>query len=107
MPGRQPSQSPARRSYHYLDGDRPARETGETIDTLNLRMADARRKSAECEVKANLHEISAAELRKAWKDYSVARKQSTYRSLIRETLIHPAPWPFNVWTTDRVEALCR
>ncbi|MFJ2875773.1 hypothetical protein [Streptomyces sp. NPDC087298] len=65
MPGSQPTQSAAHRSYHYLDGDRPAREIREAIDTLNVRMADARRKSAEYGVKANLHEISAAEPRKA------------------------------------------
>ncbi|AWL41041.1 MULTISPECIES: hypothetical protein [unclassified Streptomyces] len=96
MPGSQATQSAARRSYHYLDGDRPAREIREATDTLNVRMTDARRKSAEYGVKANLHEISAAELRKAWKDYSVARKQSTYRGLIREILTHPATRPFNV-----------
>ncbi|MET9848906.1 recombinase family protein [Streptomyces ossamyceticus] len=86
-----------------LDGDRPAREIRDAIDKLNARMADARRESAEYGVKANLHEISAAELREAWKDYSVARKQSTYRGLIREILIHPATRPFNVWNPDRVE----
>ncbi|MFI2757800.1 recombinase family protein [Streptomyces echinatus] len=86
-----------------LDGDRPAREIRDAIDKLNARMADARREAAEYGVKANLHEINAAELRKAWKDYSVARKQSTYRGLIREILIHPATRPFNVWNPDRVE----
>ncbi|MET9051783.1 recombinase family protein [Streptomyces bacillaris] len=86
-----------------LDGDRPAREIRDAIDTLNGRMADSRRKMAEYGVKANLHEISAAELRKAWKGYSVARKQSTYRGLIREILIHPATRPFNVWNPGRVE----
>ncbi|MFD5905638.1 hypothetical protein ACFV6B_40480 [Streptomyces microflavus] len=70
-------------------------------------MADARRKSAEYGVKANFHEISAAELRRARKDYSVARKQSTYRSLTREILIHSATRPFNVWNPDRVEVLWR
>ncbi|MER0429917.1 hypothetical protein [Streptomyces microflavus] len=86
-----------------LDGDRPAREIRDAIDTLNGRMADARREMAEYGVKANLHEISAAELQRARKDYSIARKQSTYRGLIREILIHPATRPFNVWNPDRVE----
>ncbi|MFJ9983958.1 hypothetical protein ACIQUD_07910 [Streptomyces globisporus] len=92
---------------HYLDGDRPAREIREAIDTLNVRMADARRKSAEYGVEANLHETSAAELRRARKDYSVTWRQSTYRGLIREILIHPATRPFNVWNPDRVEVLWR
>ena len=86
-----------------LDGDRPGREIQDAIDKLNVRMADARRQVAEYGVKANLTEISAAELRNAWADYSVARKQSTYRGLIREILIHPATRPFNVWNPDRVE----
>ncbi|MDW4902909.1 recombinase family protein [Streptomyces californicus] len=86
-----------------LDGDRPAREIREAIDTLNGRMVGARQEIAQYAVKANLHEVSAAELREAWKDYSVARKQSTYRGLIREILIHPATRPFNVWNPGRVE----
>jgi hypothetical protein len=36
-------------------------------------------------------------------DYSVSRKQSVYRGLIREILIHPATRPFNVWNPDRIE----
>lgn len=88
-----------------LDGDRPAREIQDAIDKLNGRMADARKKAAEYGVKANLLEISAAELRKAWADYSVPRKQSMYRGLIREILVHPATRPFNVWNPDRVEVL--
>jgi len=90
-----------------LDGDRPAREIQDAIDKLNERMAGARREAAEYGVKANLLEISAAELRAAWTDYSVPRKQSTYRGLIREILIHPATRPFNVWNPDRVEVLWR
>ncbi|MFD9920620.1 recombinase family protein [[Kitasatospora] papulosa] len=86
-----------------LDGDRPAREIQDAIDKLNQRMADARRRSAEYGVRANLTEISANELRKAWADYSVPRKQSVYRGLIREILVHPAPRPYNVWHPDRVE----
>ncbi|MFE5393581.1 hypothetical protein ACFQ9U_03350 [Streptomyces sp. NPDC056568] len=35
-----------------LDGDRPAREIRKAIDALNVRMAHARRKSAEYGVKA-------------------------------------------------------
>ncbi|MBQ0969190.1 recombinase family protein [Streptomyces sp. RK23] len=90
-----------------LDGDRPAREIQDAIDKLNVRMADARQKIAQYGVKANLTEVSAAELRKEWEDYSVARKQSVYRGLIREILIHPATRPFNVWNPDRVEILWR
>ncbi|QHA04584.1 hypothetical protein GQF42_15955 [Streptomyces broussonetiae] len=86
-----------------LDGDRPAREIQDAIDKLNVRMADARREIAHYSVKANLTEVSAVELRKAWKDYSVPRKQSVYRGLIREILIHPATRPFNVWNPDRIE----
>jgi site-specific DNA recombinase len=90
-----------------LDGDRPAREIQDAIDKLNGRMADARKKAAVYGVKSNLLEIGAAELRKAWADYSVPRKQSTYRGLIREILIHPATRPFNVWNPDRVEVFWR
>ncbi|MDX3712770.1 recombinase family protein [Streptomyces europaeiscabiei] len=86
-----------------LDGDRPAREIQDAIDKLNVRMADARREIAQYGVKANLTEVSATELRKEWTDYSVPRKQSVYRGLIREILIHPATRPFNVWNPDRVE----
>lgn len=107
LSGSQPTQSAARRSYHYLDGDCPAREIREAIDTLTVRMADARRKSAEYGVEANLHETSAAELRRARKDYSVAWRQSAYRGLIRGILVHPATRPFNVWNPDRVEVLWR
>ncbi|MFE5083084.1 hypothetical protein [Streptomyces mirabilis] len=56
-----------------LDGDRPAREIQNVIDKHNMRMADARREMAEYSVKANQSEISSAQLRKEWKDYSVAR----------------------------------
>lgn len=90
-----------------LDGDRPAREIQDAIDKLNVRMAQARRETAEYGVKANLTDISATELRKAWVDYSVPRKQSVYRGLIREILIHPATLPFNVWNPDRVEVFWR
>lgn len=94
-------------SDELLDGDRPAREIQDAIDKLSIRIADARRKTAEYQVTSNLLEISAAELRKAWAGYSVARKQSTYRGLIREILIHPATRPFNVWNPDRVEVFWR
>lgn len=90
-----------------LNGDRPAREIQDAIDKLNVRMADARREIAQYSVKSNLTEISAAELRKEWEDYSVPRKQSVYRGLIREILVHPATRPFNVWNPDRVEVLWR
>ncbi|MGW0136270.1 recombinase family protein [Streptomyces sp. NPDC003299] len=90
-----------------LDGDRPAREIQDAIDKLNVRMAGARREIAQYSVKANLTEISAEQLRKEWEDYSVPRKQTVYRGLIREILIHPATRPFNVWNPDRVEVLWR
>ena len=90
-----------------LDGDRPAREIQDAIDKLNVRMANARREIAQYDVNANLTEISAAELRKEWEDYSVPRKQSVYRGLIRGILINPAQRPFNVWNPDRVEVLWR
>ncbi|MEU1366613.1 hypothetical protein ABZ454_10810 [Streptomyces sp. NPDC005803] len=75
----------------------------ENIAKLDENIAKARREAAEYSVKANLTEIGAAELRKAWGDYSVSRKQSVYRSLIREILIHPATRPVNVWNPGRVE----
>ncbi|MEV5429083.1 recombinase family protein [Streptomyces sp. NPDC052701] len=90
-----------------LDGDRPAREIQNAIDKLNVRMANARRQIAEYGVKANLTEISVAELRKEWADYSIPRKQGLYRSLIREILIHPATRPFNRWNPNRVEVKWR
>ncbi|MEU6651311.1 recombinase family protein [Streptomyces sp. NPDC046900] len=90
-----------------LDGDRPAREIQDAIDKFNVRMADARREIAQYSVKTSLTEISAVELRKEWEDYSIPRKQSVYRGLIREILIHPATRPFNVWNPDRVEVFWR
>ncbi|MFE4991390.1 recombinase family protein [Streptomyces mirabilis] len=86
-----------------LDGDRPAREIQEAIDTLNSRIAKAQREAAEYSVKTRVLEVSAEELREEWEDYLPARKQGVYRSLIREILIHPATRPFNRWNPDRVE----
>ncbi|WP_327131983.1 recombinase family protein [Streptomyces sp. NBC_01343] len=88
-----------------IEGDRPAREIRDAIDKLNARVNQARGEAAEYQVKANLTDVSSAELRKAWADYSVSRKQSVYRGLIREILIHPATRPYNVWNPDRVEVL--
>lgn len=88
-----------------LDGDRSAREIQEAIDTLNSRITGAQREAAEYSVKARILDISAEDLRKAWKDYLPARKQSVFRSLIREIRIHPATPPKNVWNPDRVEVL--
>lgn len=85
-----------------LDGDRPAREIQEAIDTLNSRIAKAQREAAEYSVKTRVLEVSAEELREEWEDYLPARKQGVYRSLIREILIHPATPPKNVWNPDRV-----
>ncbi|WP_424570821.1 recombinase family protein [Streptomyces sp. CH-036] len=86
-----------------LTGEHPPRVILAAIAKLEESINKARRQAAEYSVKANLSEVSSAELRKAWKDYSVARKQSTYRGLIREILIHPATRPFNVWNPARVE----
>lgn len=58
-------------------------------------------------MKTSLLEVTTEELRKAWKDYSVPRRQTVYRGLIREILIHPATRPFNVWNPDRVEVVLR
>ncbi|MET7847676.1 recombinase family protein [Streptomyces avermitilis] len=90
-----------------LEGDRPAREIQEAIDTLNSRIAQAQREAAEYSVRTRILEVSAEELREAWEDYPPARKQSTYRGLIREILILPATPPKNVWNPDRVEVFWR
>ncbi|ROP53313.1 recombinase family protein [Streptomyces sp. PanSC9] len=90
-----------------LDGDRPAREIQEAIDTLNSRIAQAHRESAEYGIKGRVLEVSAEELRKAWEDYLPARKQSVYRSLVKEIRIHPATPPKNVWNPGRAEVFWR
>lgn len=90
-----------------LDGDRPAREVREAIDTLNSRIAQAQREAAQYSVKDRVLEVDADDLRKAWEEYSAARKQSVYRSLIKEILIHPAVPPKNVFNPSRVEVVWR
>ncbi|MFI6416578.1 hypothetical protein ACIBG6_03950 [Streptomyces sp. NPDC050842] len=69
-------------------------------------MADARTKVAQYSVKANLTDVSTAELRKEWEDHSVPRRQSVYLGLIKEIQIHPTTRPFNVRNPDRVEGQC-
>jgi DNA invertase Pin-like site-specific DNA recombinase len=88
-----------------VDGDRPAREIQAAIDKLNARIAQAQRQIAEHSVKTRVMEVDAAELRHAWKDYPVPRKQSVYRGLIEKILIHPATRPFNVFNPDRIEVI--
>jgi len=90
-----------------LTGEHSPRVILNAIAKLDENINKARREAAEYSVKANLTEIGSAELRKAWTDYSVSRKQSVYRGLIREILIHPATRPFNVWNPDRVEVFWR
>lgn len=90
-----------------LDGDRPIREIQTAIDTLNGRIIKAQRESAEYGVKSNLSEISSADLRKAWADYSVPRRQSVYRGLIEEIVIHPATQPHSVFNPNRVAVVWR
>ncbi|WP_432101032.1 hypothetical protein [Streptomyces sp. WAC 04229] len=67
------------------------------------RIASAQRELAEQSVKANVVDIGVDELREAWKDYSVARKQAMYRGLIEEIIIHPATRPSNVFNPARIE----
>ncbi|WP_371538434.1 recombinase family protein [Streptomyces sp. NBC_00466] len=86
-----------------LDGDRPGREIQGAIDTLNSRIAQTQREAAEYSVKTRILEVSAEELREVWEDYPPARRQSVYRSLIKEVLILPATPPKNVWNPGRVK----
>jgi DNA invertase Pin-like site-specific DNA recombinase len=88
-----------------LDGDRPAREVREAIDTLNSRIAQAQREAAQYNVKDRVLEINVEELRMAWEDYLPARKQGLYRSLIKQIRIHPATPPKNIFNPDRVEVI--
>ncbi|WP_448319263.1 recombinase family protein [Streptomyces sp. CO7] len=90
-----------------LDGERSAREIREAIETLHGRIAQAQREAAEYGVKDRVLGISAEELRAAWEGYPVARKQSVYRSLVKEILIHPATQPKNVFNPDRIQVVWR
>ncbi|MFD8072195.1 recombinase family protein [Streptomyces sp. NPDC059718] len=87
------------------EGDRPIREITEALTRIKGRMAKIQRDLAEYSVKANVLEISADDLRAAWADYSVPRKQAVYRGLIREIIIHPATRPYNVFNPDRIEVI--
>ncbi|MET8511996.1 recombinase family protein [Streptomyces sp. NPDC005077] len=90
-----------------LDGDRPAREIQEAVDTLNSRIAQAQREAAQYGVRDRVLDISAEELRESWEDYSAARKQSVYRSVIKEVLVYPATPPKNVFNPSRIKIVWR
>jgi site-specific DNA recombinase len=59
-----------------LEGDRPAREIQEAIDTLNSRIAQSQRESAEYSVKARVLDIGTEDLMAAWEDYLPARSRA-------------------------------
>lgn len=90
-----------------LDGDRPAREIREAVDTLNSRIAQAQREAAQYGVRDRVLDIDVEQLRQAWEDYPAARKQSLYRSVIEKVLVHPAMPPRNVFNRARVEVRWR
>ncbi|MFI5977065.1 recombinase family protein [Streptomyces sp. NPDC051452] len=85
------------------EGDRPVREITDALTRVKGRIATVQRELAEQTVKTNVMDISVAELREAWEDYSVARKQAVYRGLIEEIIIHPATRPYNVFNPKRIE----
>ncbi|MET7347428.1 recombinase family protein [Streptomyces mirabilis] len=89
------------------EGDRPVREITEALTRVKGRAAKAQRELAELTVKSNVMDISVEELREAWEDYSVPRKQAVYRGLIEEIIIHPATRPYNVFNPDRIEVIWR
>lgn len=90
-----------------LDGDRPAREIQEAIDTLSTRIAQAGRQAAQYGVRDRVLDISVEQLREDWEGYTPARKQSYYRSVIEKILIHPATPPKNVFNRARVKVRWR
>ncbi|MGW3305921.1 recombinase family protein [Streptomyces sp. NPDC001073] len=85
------------------EGDRSVREIMNAIQRIKGRMTKVREELAELSVKANVLDVDVAELREAWEDYSVARKQAVYRGLIEEIIIHPATRPYNVFNPARIE----
>nr|WTB31146.1 recombinase family protein [Streptomyces sp. NBC_00830] len=90
-----------------LDGDRPAREIQEAIDTLNSRIAQAQREAAQYGVRDRVLDIDVEQLREDWGIYSPARKQSLFGSVIEKILIHPATPPKNKFNRARVEVKWR
>ncbi|MFE4959297.1 recombinase family protein [Streptomyces sp. NPDC056653] len=90
-----------------LDGDRPAREVRDALDTLNSRIGQGQREAAQYGVRDRVLDISAEELRENWEDYLPARRQSAYRSVIKEILIHPATPPKNVFNPSRIKIVWR
>ncbi|WP_354393251.1 recombinase family protein [Streptomyces atratus] len=90
-----------------LDGDRPAREIRDAVDTLNSRISRAQREAAQYGVRGRVLDIDVEQLRKEWEDYPAARKQSLYRSVIEKVLVHPAMPPRNVFNRARVEVRWR
>jgi site-specific DNA recombinase len=87
------------------EGDRPVKEILASIQRIKGRMAKLQRELAELTVKTNVMDIDVDELREAWKDYSVPRKQAVYRGLIEEIIIHPATRPFNAFNPGRIEVV--
>ncbi|MFC4609763.1 recombinase family protein [Streptomyces maoxianensis] len=85
------------------EGDTPVREVTASIQRIKGRMTKVQRELAELTVKTNVLEVSVDELREAWEDYSVPRKQAVYRGLIEEIIVHPATRPYNVFNPDRIE----
>ncbi|KAA0924278.1 recombinase family protein [Streptomyces apricus] len=85
------------------EGDRSVREITDALTRVKGRIATVQGELAEQSVKANVLDINVEDLRKAWEDYSVARKQAVYRGLIEEIIIHPATRPFNVFNPARIE----
>ncbi|MFI1409374.1 recombinase family protein [Streptomyces sp. NPDC020707] len=85
------------------EGDRPVREITDALTRVKGRIATVQGELAEQSVKANVLDIDVEDLREAWEDYSVARKQAVYRGLIEEIIIHPATRPYNVFNPLRIE----
>ncbi|MGW2064868.1 hypothetical protein ACWCO9_30350 [Streptomyces sp. NPDC001937] len=90
-----------------LNGDRPAPEIREAVDTLNSLIAQAQRDAAQYGVKDRVMEIDAEQISQDWGIYSPARKQSLFRSVMEKILIHPAVPPKNVFNPSRVEVVWR
>ncbi|WP_430376729.1 recombinase family protein [Streptomyces sp. B1-3] len=85
------------------EGDRPVREITDALTRVKGRISTVQRELAEQSVKANVLDVDVEDLREAWENYPVARKQAVYRGLIEEILIHPATRPFNVFNPKRIE----
>ncbi|WP_216586833.1 recombinase family protein [Streptomyces brasiliscabiei] len=86
-------------------GDRPVREITASIQRNKGRLAKLQQELAKLSVKANVLEVDVEDLREAWADYPVARKQAVYRGLIEEIIIHPATRPYSVFNPARIEVI--